>query len=338
MRTEEISGQTDALLASAPKLRSAPMVDDSKNGLRFDDRVVIVTGGGRGLGRSHAMLLASRGALVVVNDPGNGLDGRPEPDDPAGELVNEIVSFGGTAIADRNTVANPQGAKSLVEETIQQFGRVDVVINNAGILRDQAFHNLSEENIRSVLDVHLLGAFWVTQAAWRGMRERRYGRIIMTTSVGGLIGNFGQSNYCAAKMGLVGLTRALSVEGDRYGIRVNAIAPGAATRMTSNLSNQAASQLSPDLVSPAVVWLAHEDCELNGEILCAGGGHLGRFLVIETQGISVSQPTAEIVRDRWNEISDTSDFVTAHSIEKSMALLFNDSDVQVNEKRDGKGE
>ena len=293
----------------------------SEESLRFDDKVVIITGGGRGLGRSHALLLASRGALVVVNDPGDSLDGGPEPDDPAAALVNEIASLGGRALADRNSVATPSGAESLVEATLREFGRVDIVVNNAGILRDQAFHNMSEDNIRAVLDVHLLGAFWVTRAAWGGMRDQQYGRVIMTTSVGGLIGNFGQSNYCAAKMGLVGLTRALSIEGERYGIRVNAIAPGAATRMTSNLSDAVSSKLSPDLVSPAVAWLAHEECELSGEILCAGGGHLGRFLVIETRGISVSDPTIETVRDQWCQISDTSDFIVSDSIEKSMALL-----------------
>jgi NAD(P)-dependent dehydrogenase (short-subunit alcohol dehydrogenase family) len=189
--------------------------------IRFDGRVAIVTGAGGGLGREHALLLAARGAKVVVNDLGGAVDGTGGSAGPAERTAKEIEGLGGVAVADGNTVATPEGGQAIVDTALDAFGRVDIVINNAGILRDKAFHNLTPELLDPVLDVHLKGAFHVTRPAWARMREAGYGRVLLTASNAGILGNFGQSNYGAAKMGLVGLARVLAQEGARYGIRVS---------------------------------------------------------------------------------------------------------------------
>jgi NAD(P)-dependent dehydrogenase (short-subunit alcohol dehydrogenase family) len=250
----------------------------------FQDRVALVTGAGRGLGAAHAMLLAARGAAVVVNDPGVATDGTEGGHRPADETVNSIVAAGGAAVADYGSVSNPETAEAMVQRAIDEFGRIDIVINNAGILRDKAFHNLSRDDITAVLDVHLKGAFYVTQPAVRFMREQNYGRLVFTSSASGLLGNFGQSNYGAAKMGLVGLTHVLAIEGAKRNIKANAIAPIAGTRMTQELLGPMADSFEPAYVSPVVAYLASEDCAVSGEIYSVAGGSVSRMFVGLTPG------------------------------------------------------
>ena len=228
--------------------------------LGFDGKVAIVTGAGGGLGRQHSLLLGSRGALVVVNDIGGAVDGTGGDAGPAQKVVDEIRAAGGEAVADTNSVATPEGGQAIVQTALDAFGRVDIVVNNAGILRDKSFHNMTPDLVDPVIDVHLRGAFYVTQPAWVHMREQQYGRVIVTASSAGIYGNFGQANYGAAKMGLVGLAHVLAQEGERYNIKANAIAPVAGTRMTREIFGDLADKLDPALVSPVVAWLAHEDC------------------------------------------------------------------------------
>jgi NAD(P)-dependent dehydrogenase (short-subunit alcohol dehydrogenase family) len=245
----------------------------------FADRVAIVTGAGRGLGAEHAKLLASRGAAVVVNDPGYATDGTAGEQRPADETVAAIKEEGGAAVADYGSVADPDAAAGLVERAVEEFGRLDIVINNAGILRDKAFHNLEWDDLHAVIDVHLKGAFYVTRPAFRHMRETGYGRIVMTSSASGLLGNFGQANYGAAKMGLVGLTHVLAIEGARKGVKVNAIAPIAGTRMTEELLGEMANSFDPAYVSPVVAYLASESCDVSGEVFSVAGGSVSRMFV-----------------------------------------------------------
>ena len=261
----------------------------------FTDRVAVVTGAGGGLGRQHALLLAARGAAVVVNDLGGSVDGTGGAAAAADGVVREIVAAGGAAVAEYSSVATPEGGAAVVQKALDEYGRVDVVINNAGILRDKAFHNMEVEQITAVLDVHLGGAFHVTLAAWPHMRTQGYGRVVMTSSASGIIGNFGQSNYGAAKMGMVGLVNVLKLEGAKYNITVNAIAPIAVTRMTEELLagfGITAEQFGPELVSPAVAYLASEACNLTGEVWSVGGGSVSRFFVGLTEGY-FKHPIAE---------------------------------------------
>jgi NAD(P)-dependent dehydrogenase (short-subunit alcohol dehydrogenase family) len=257
--------------------------------IEFQDRVAIVTGAGRGLGAAHARLLASRGAAVVVNDPGAATDGTGEESRPADQVVAEIKEAGGAAVASYDSVATPEGGEAIVQAALDEFGGVDIVVNNAGILRDKAFHNLEWPDLDAVIDVHLKGAFYVTRPAMRHMRSDEgghtpYGRVVVTSSNSGLLGNFGQSNYGAAKMGLVGLMNVLAIEGARYGIRVNAIAPVAGTRMTEELLGPMVEKLDPALVSPVVAYLCSEECAVTGEIFSAAGGTVSRMFVGLTPG------------------------------------------------------
>ena len=270
--------------------------------LGFDDKVAIITGAGGGLGREHALLLASRGAQVVVNDLGGSVSGEGGSSGPAETVTKEIAGLGGVAVADTNSVATPEGGEAIVQTALDAFGKVDIVVNNAGILRDKSFHNLTPGLVDPVLDVHLRGAFWVTRPAWAKMREQGYGRVVNTSSNSGILGNFGQANYGAAKMGLVGFTRVLAVEGAKYGIKANAIAPVARTRMTEELLGPMAEKLDPALVSPLVAWLASEDCPVSGEIYSAAGGRIARFFVGLTPGYYDAALTPEAVRDHWDEI------------------------------------
>ena len=250
----------------------------------FQNRVAIVTGAGRGLGAEHAKLLASRGAAVIVNDPGVGTDGTEGEQRPADEVVAAIKDAGGAAVADYGSVSDPAAAEAMVDRAVDEYGRIDIVINNAGILRDKAFHNLEWDNLHAVLDVHLKGAFYVTRPAFRLMREQGYGRIVMTSSASGLLGNFGQANYGAAKMGLVGLMNVLAIEGAKNDIKANAIAPIAGTRMTQELLGPMADKLEPALVSPVVAYLASEACDVTGEVYSVAGGTVSRMFVGLTQG------------------------------------------------------
>ena len=252
--------------------------------LGFDGKVAIITGAGGGLGRQHALELGRRGALVVVNDLGGAVDGSGSDAGAAQLVVDEITAAGGEAVADTNSVATPEGGEAIVQTALDAFGRVDIVINNAGILRDKTFHNMDADLLDPVLDVHLKGAFNVTKPAWIHMREQKYGRIVSTSSAAGIFGNFGQTNYGAAKMGLVGLTRVLAVEGARYGIQANAIAPLALTRMTEDIMGSVGDKLDPALITPIVAYLAHESCDSTGRIFSCGGGRVAEVFIAETDG------------------------------------------------------
>jgi NAD(P)-dependent dehydrogenase (short-subunit alcohol dehydrogenase family) len=270
--------------------------------LRFDQRVCVVTGAGGGLGRSHALELASRGAKVLVNDLGGSLDGTGSSPRAAQRVVDEIIAAGGQAAANYDSVATPEGGQAIIDAAIEAFGRVDVLVNNAGILRDKAFHKMDHSMVDAVIDVHLKGAFYVSQPAFRLMREQGYGRIISTSSASGLFGNFGQANYGAAKAGLAGLTRVLAIEGAGHGIKANAIAPIAATRMTEDLLGDLASRVTPETVSPVVAYLAHEDCAVNGNVYSVAGGRVARIVTVETSGVVLPEVTAEAFRDQVAEI------------------------------------
>ena len=294
----------------------------STDQLGFDGKVVIITGAGGGLGRQHALLLASRGALVVINDLGGAIDGSGSDKGAAEHVVDEIKAAGGEAVADTNSVATPEGGAAIVQTAIDAYGKVDVVINNAGILRDKSFHNMTPDLLNPVLDVHLKGAFYVTQPAWVVMREQGYGRIISTSSAAGVFGNFGQANYGAAKMGLVGFTRVLAAEGAKYNIKANAIAPLALTRMTENLMGGAfGEKLSPGLVSPLVAYLAHEDCPVNGQLFSVGGGRVAHVFIAETQGYFKEDLALEDVRDNWGTITDRDGFGVPNGLPEETAMF-----------------
>jgi NAD(P)-dependent dehydrogenase (short-subunit alcohol dehydrogenase family) len=292
--------------------------------VQFDGRVAVVTGAGHGLGRQHALELAARGAKVVVNDLGGDVHGGGASSGPAQEVVEEITKAGGTAVANPDNVATPEGAQAIVQTALDAFGQVDIVINNAGILRDKSFKNMSPEEFDTVIAVHLRGSFLVSSAAWPHLRERGYGRIVNTSSPAGLFGNFGQANYSSAKMGLIGLAKTLSVEGAKYNIKANAIAPVAATRMTEDvIPAEAAAMFSVELVTPLVVWLAHESCESAGEVYTVGGGRIARILVAEGPGfVQKGGLSVEDVRDNWQQINTESPFVVPKSAGDQMAAVF----------------
>ncbi len=276
--------------------------------VRFDGRVAIVTGAGGGLGRSHALLLASRGAKVVVNDLGGSLHGEGSDQAAAQKVVAEITAAGGEAVASFDGVDTPEGAAAIVKKAIDAWGRVDVVVNNAGILRDVSFHKMSHADWDSVLRVHLAGTYYVSHAAWPHLRDAGYGRIVNTSSAAGLYGNFGQANYAAAKLGIVGLTKTLAQEGAKKGIRANAIAPIAKSRMTETILDEATlAKLEPALVSPLVAYLASEGCEANGQVYAVGGGYVSRVAVVEGAGAMLDgDVTPEQVAGAWAQIEDLS--------------------------------
>ncbi|MDX6738910.1 SDR family oxidoreductase [Actinocorallia sp. A-T 12471] len=274
--------------------------------LRYDGKVAIITGAGHGLGRQHALELASRGAKVVVNDLGGDLHGEGESASPAQEVVAEIIKNGGEAVANGGNVATEEGAASIVQTALDAFGRIDIVINNAGILRDKSFKNITVAEWDAVIAVHLRGAFLVTNAAWPHLREAGAGRVVNTSSPAGLFGNFGQANYSTAKMGLVGFTRTLAAEGAKAGIKVNAIAPVAYTRMTSDLfPAEFAEKLGVEQVTPLVAYLAHESVPDSGQVYTVGGGHIARIFVAEGPGFTKKDGlSVEDIRDNWGQISE----------------------------------
>ena len=256
--------------------------------LTFDGRVAVITGAGGGLGRSHALELARRGAHVVVNDLGGAVDGTGGSASAAEQVVAEIRAAGGEAIANADSVATPDGGAAIVECALDTFGRVDIVVNNAGILRDAAFKNVTPALLDAVIDVHLKGAFNVLRTAWPHLREQNYGRVVNTSSGSGLFGNFGQSNYGAAKAGLMGLTRVLSIEGARNNVMANAIAPIAHTRMTEGQIDES---MAPELISPLVAYLCHASCAVTGQAYSVGGGRVSRVFLGMTTG--VTDPTLD---------------------------------------------
>ena len=276
--------------------------------VRFDGRVAIVTGAGGGLGRQHALGLAARGAKVVVNDLGGTLDGNGGTPSAALAVVDEIRSAGGEAMASVSSVTDFGAVQAMVADAMRAWGRIDILVNNAGILRDKSFSKMDLADFRLVMDVHLMGAVHCCKAVWDIMRAQNYGRIVMTTSSSGLYGNFGQTNYGAAKMALVGLMQTLSIEGAKNDIRVNCLAPTAATRMTENLMPEAVLKLlEPGAVTPGLLALVADDAP-NRAILCAGAGSFERAYVTLTEGLFVGQPVDAVERivERFAAISDRS--------------------------------
>lgn len=280
--------------------------------IRFDGRVALVTGAGAGLGRSHALLLASRGAKVVVNDLGGSLTGQGVSSSAADQVVAEIKAAGGDAVANHASVSDRDGAESMVQAALDQFGRIDIVINNAGIIRDRSFAKMSLDDFELVLKVHLLGSVYVTKAAWPHLIGQGYGRIVLTTSGSGLVGNFGQTNYSAAKTAMLGLMSNLKIEGAKANVRVNAISPVAHTRMTENLNAPGMQELlKPEQVSPAVAWLSSEACDVSGEIIAAGGGYFSRVKLVKSPGVVFARRDGRSVSieefaERRQEIFDLS--------------------------------
>jgi NAD(P)-dependent dehydrogenase (short-subunit alcohol dehydrogenase family) len=292
--------------------------------IRFDNRVAIVTGAGNGLGRAHALLLALRGAKVVVNDPGGTRDGRGGDHAVADKVVAEIRAAGGQAVANYDTVAEQKAAANIVKTALDSFGTVDIVVNNAGILRDRSFPNMSMDDFLFVLQVHLMGSVYVTHAAWPVLREKAYGRVVLTSSSSGIYGNFGQTNYSAAKLALVGFMNTLRLEGQKYNILVNSLAPVAGTRMTEDLMPpEMVARMKPELVSPMVAYLCSEQCTRSGEIWAAGVGYFSRVEFREGQGVRVpGTPTIEDVAaniDRIGDLSVNKAYRTAN--EESQAVL-----------------
>ncbi len=274
--------------------------------IRFDGKVAIVTGAGGGLGRQHALELARRGAKVVVNDLGGSMDGSGGSSEAARQVVAEIEAAGGTAIANGSSVTDDAGVALMAQQAMDAWGRIDILVANAGILRDRSFSKMELADFEIVLNVHLMGTVKTIKAVWEIMRAQSYGRIVVTTSSSGLYGNFGQANYGAAKLGIVGLMNTLKIEGQKHDIRVNAIAPVAATRMTETiLPPEALEKLKPEYVTPGVVYLTSDEAP-TGAILAAGAGVFALARIYETEGVHLGEAglSAEAVRDNWARITD----------------------------------
>jgi len=284
---------------------------------RFDGRVAVVTGAGRGIGRAHARLLAERGANVVVNDLGGSMDGVGTAVEPSSAVVTEIVAAGGAAIADCSDVATTAGAEALVDAAVERFGRVDIVVNNAGIIRWAGLPEADLDNLERHFAVHVAGSFNTTRAAWPHLVEQGYGRVVMTTSAG-LFGLPTNLSYASAKGAIIGLTRSLTTAGAKHGIKINCIAPAAMTRIAgqpddgtdSSGSVPPSDPMAPDLVAPMVAFLAHEDCPVNGEIYAAGAGRFARIFIASTVGYvhPEPEPSIEDVADNWAKINDESGY------------------------------
>jgi len=271
----------------------------------FTGQVAIITGSGGGLGRAHALAFARRGAAVVINDLGGARDGVGASESAAEKVVREITDLGGRAIANGGNVTSEPDMQAMADQAMSAFGRIDILVNNAGILRDKTFAKMTLADFRMVLEVHLTGSVIATRAVLPVMQDRQYGRIVMTTSSSGLYGNFGQSNYGAAKLGLVGLVNTLKLELFKSGIRVNALAPVAATRMTDDIMPpQMLDLLTPDSVSPAVLYLCGKDAP-TGEIITAGAGTFARAQIVESEGLFLgAEATPEMIAEKWDSLSD----------------------------------
>jgi NAD(P)-dependent dehydrogenase (short-subunit alcohol dehydrogenase family) len=291
-------------------------------GITFDGDVVVITGAGRGLGRAHALLLAELGARVVVNDIGGTTDGTGGDEGPAAEVVRGIQERGGTAVADTNNGSTTDGAQALIQTALDSYGRVDAVIANAGILRDKTFHKVSDEDFFAVVDVHLGGTVRVFHAAYPHMREQGYGRLVSTTSAAGLFGNFGQTAYAAAKMGIVGFTRSLALEGAKSNVKANVIAPMAKTRMTEELAGELAERLQPEKVSPLVACLVHPSLDLSGQIFSVGAGRFARVGIGVASGVVTANPDADFVEANLESIVGQQDLAfPAHVFEEMKLVL-----------------
>jgi NAD(P)-dependent dehydrogenase (short-subunit alcohol dehydrogenase family) len=272
------------------------------------DRVIVVTGAGGGLGREYALTLAREGASVVVNDLGGARDGTGAGHSMADQVVAEIKDAGGRAVTNYDSVAEAEGAENIVKTALDEFGAVHGVVSNAGILRDGTFHKMSFENWDAVLKVHLYGGYNVVRAAWPHFREQSFGRVVVATSTSGLFGNFGQSNYGAAKLGLVGMINTLALEGAKYNIKANAVAPVAATRMTEDiLPKEVLEKLKPEFVAPVVAYLCTEEADDTGSVFIVGGGRVQRTALFENKGANFEDPpSVDEVAAHWAEITDLS--------------------------------
>ncbi|MGO9382350.1 MAG: SDR family NAD(P)-dependent oxidoreductase [Mycobacterium sp.] len=309
--------------------------------LRFDEQVAVITGGGGGLGKQYALLLASRGARVVVNDTGGSVTGDGSDIEAAQAAAAEIRQRGGRAVADTHSVTSPEGGEAIIEAALRTWGRVDIVINNAGIVGDAPFEDMTADRFEPLIDVHLKGAFHVTRPAWTVMRERRYGRILNTCSAAGILGAERMSNYGAAKTGLIGFTRVLAAEGADHNIKVNAVAPIAYTRMLAQSVDSAAppddpaaqavlddlvgqylQKLDPALVAPVAAFLTHQDCPVSGEIYTVGAGHVARFFIGRTRGFYRPGLSIEDVRDHLEKIRDEAGYTVPGGPADEMSELF----------------
>lgn len=277
----------------------------TKDGMRFDGRVAVITGAGRGLGRSYALLLAARGAKVVVNDPGEAIAGATPDGGVAQAVVEEIRSAGGKAIANTDTVATFAGGQAIVQAALETWGRIDILIHNAGNVRYGSIREISYEDFKAVVDVHLMGAFHVVKAAHPVMCDAGYGRIVLTSSIGGIYGNERCVNYGTSKSGMIGLSNIAAIEGAPSGVTSNIILPSAVTRMADGLDVSRYPPMLPQLVAPAVAWLAHEDCPLSGEMIAAIGGRIARVYIAEARGVYRPEWTIEDVAGACADILDT---------------------------------
>ena len=278
--------------------------------IRFDHRVAIVTGAGQGLGRSHATFLAARGAKVIVNDVGGNVDGAGSDNTPAESVVREIRAGGGEAVANFDSVADRDGARRIVATALDTFGRADILVNNAGILRDASFHEMSCDDFEHVLKVHLLGTFYVTREIFPILKNNGYGRIVMTTSAAGLYGNPDQTNYAAAKLGIVGLMNSLELEGRQHGVLINAVSPVADTRMGAGVFPEYFREMvRPELVTAAVAFLCSDACATSGDIVTAAAGYYAKAQIVESAGVVLApgaDVTPEMIAERYDDISDMS--------------------------------
>lgn len=292
--------------------------------ITFDSRVAIVTGAGGGLGRGYAVELARRGARVVVNDLGGAVDGSGSSQAAADVVVDEIVAAGGEAIANYDSVSTREGGQAIVQTALDAFGTVDVLVNNAGILRDKSFANMTLDEVEAVIDVHLKGGFFVSHPVFKVMKEKGYGRFVHTSSASGLFGNFGQANYGAAKAGLMGLSNVLAIEGEKYGIKSNVVAPTARTRMTEDILGPFAEMFDPNQVTPLVVYLCSEANELTHQIFSVGGGRYARIFIGTNNGWFAGKgvvPEVEAVADNLEQVRDITDYIVPMNNNDELMLI-----------------
>ena len=293
--------------------------------ISFKDKVAIVTGAGGGLGRCHALQFAERGAKVIVNDLGGSVDGSGGSSEAADKVVDEIKAMGGEAISNGSSVTDKAGVKKLVDDAMAAYGRIDILVNNAGVLRDKSFAKVTLDDFEFVVDVHMMGSVYCTKAVWPIMVEQKYGRIVMTSSSSGIFGNFGQSNYGSAKMGVVGLMNTLRIEGQKNNIKVNSLVPVAATRMTENLGMPDAvfDSLKPESVSPAVIFMASEDAP-DGVMISAGAGVFAMAEIVHSEGIALKGDdlNADILAEKWSKASDMTNSKALRSGAEHTAHIF----------------
>lgn len=282
--------------------------------LRFDGRVAVITGGGRGLGREYALLLAARGAKVLINDNGAALDGSGGDAGPAQALVDEIKAAGGEAVACTDSVATPEGGKAIIEAALDSFGKVDILIHSAGNSRFCPLEQLTHEEFRSVVDIHLLGGFNVVQPSFPLMMKQGYGRVVLTGSIGGIYTMPTVAPYAVSKSGMIGLNQAIAIEGAERGIKSNIILPGASTRMVEGIDTSGFPPMGPELVAPVVGWLAHEACSISGEMIISAAGRVARAFITESEGVYEADWTIEKMAERIDAIRDPSRQWTCHPV------------------------